>query len=262
MGLTSRPGAMPANVTRPASRRVVVGQREQHDGDADHRAGDPAQGHAQQDQPQGRDGQQGAVGTIERGFGHRRGRYQTATLRRDEANLARHFKVLAAGGALRIDPGFSYEGESAGDRGGLRAASRPELAQDVRDVDARRLFADEERLRDLPVGSPRRHELQNLAFPRGQPKADGRRTLRCGPTPLPMAGGLDPVYPVRFVTAPMTLQADQLVGSVRVNRTRIASSWELFVTGIASDGGRDVIAEFGGSNSNFNGSAWDWLAAP
>jgi hypothetical protein len=50
--------------------------------------------------------------------------------------------------------------------------------------------------------------------------------------------------------------------SVRVDRTRDVSEWELVVTGIAADGGRDLIARLGGTNSTFTGSAWDWLTAP
>jgi hypothetical protein len=34
------------------------------------------------------------------------------------------------------------------------------------------------------------------------------------------------------------------------------------VTGIAQDGGRDLIATLGGSNSTFTGSVLDWLTAP
>ena len=38
--------------------------------------------------------------------------------------------------------------------------------------------------------------------------------------------------------------------------------YPLVVTGIAADGGRDLIARLGGTNSTFTGSAWDWLTAP
>ena len=63
---------------------------------------------------------------------------------------------------------------------------------------------------------------------------------------FPSSGSLDTAYTVPFVTGPMTLQGDRLVGRVRVDRTRGVSNWFLFVTGIASDGGRDVIANVWG----------------
>jgi hypothetical protein len=60
----------------------------------------------------------------------------------------------------------------------------------------------------------------------------------------------------------MTIQSNGLVGAVRVDRTRDVSQWVLVVTGVAADGGRDLIATLGGMNSTFTGSAWDWLTAP
>ena len=74
-------------------------------------------------------------------------------------------------------------------------------------------------------------------------------------------GALDRAYPAPFATAPLAVQSGQLVGSVRVDRTRGVSQWDLVVTGIAADGGRDLVARLGGSNSTFTGSAWDWLTA-
>ena len=62
--------------------------------------------------------------------------------------------------------------------------------------------------------------------------------------------------------APMAVQSDRLVGAVRVDRTRDVSQWVLVVTGVAADGGRDLIATLGGMNSTFTGSAWDWSTAP
>lgn len=75
-------------------------------------------------------------------------------------------------------------------------------------------------------------------------------------------GQLDRAYTAPFATAPMAVQPGRLVGSVRVDRTRDVSEWDLVVTGIAADGGRDLIATLGGTNSTFTGSAWDWLTAP
>jgi hypothetical protein len=78
----------------------------------------------------------------------------------------------------------------------------------------------------------------------------------------PSGGELDRGFSAPFATAPLAVQAGQLVGAVRVDRTRDVSLWFLVVTGVAADGGRDVIATLGGSNSTFTGSAMDWLTAP
>jgi hypothetical protein len=78
----------------------------------------------------------------------------------------------------------------------------------------------------------------------------------------PSDGELDRAYTLSFATAPLTVQAGHLVGSVRVDRTRNVTLWTLVVTGIAQDGGRDLIATLGGSNSTFTGSVLDWLTAP
>ena len=75
-------------------------------------------------------------------------------------------------------------------------------------------------------------------------------------------GEIDRVFTAPFAAAPMTIQSDGLVGAVRVDRTRDVSQWVLVVTGVAADGGRDLIATLGGMNSTFTGSAWDWLTAP
>jgi len=78
----------------------------------------------------------------------------------------------------------------------------------------------------------------------------------------PSDGELDRAYTLSFASAPLTVQAGHLVGSVRVDRTRNVTLWTLVVTGIAQDGGRDLIATLGGSNSTFTGSVLDWLTAP
>jgi len=63
-----------------------------------------------------------------------------------------------------------------------------------------------------------------------------------------------------FVTGPL-IPTDRgtLVGSVRVDRTRDVSGFAVVVTGIAEDGVRDLVANLGGSNTTFSGSAVDWL---
>jgi hypothetical protein len=75
-------------------------------------------------------------------------------------------------------------------------------------------------------------------------------------------GEIDRAFTAPFAASPMAVQSDRLVGAVRVDRTRDVSQWVLVVTGIAADGGRDLIATVGGSNSTFTGSAWDWSTAP
>jgi hypothetical protein len=75
-------------------------------------------------------------------------------------------------------------------------------------------------------------------------------------------GEIDRAYAAPFVTAPLAVRSDQLIGAVRVDRTRDVSQWWLVVTGVAADGGRDLIATIGGINSTFTGSALDWLTAP
>ena len=75
-------------------------------------------------------------------------------------------------------------------------------------------------------------------------------------------GQIDRASSLPFAMAPLTVQSERLVGEVRVDRTRDVSQWELVATGVAADGGRDLIATIGGMNSTFTGSAWDWLTAP
>ena len=51
-----------------------------------------------------------------------------------------------------------------GDRCCLDSIVRFELAEDVGNMDARRLPTDEQRLTDLPVGLPCGNELEDLTF--------------------------------------------------------------------------------------------------
>jgi hypothetical protein len=92
---------------------------------------------------------------------------------------------------------------------------------------------------------------------------DGRwRDLRLEAWRASGSGGeIDRAFATPFATSPMTMQSGRLVGAVRVDRTRDVSQWWLLVTGVAADGGRDLIATVGGSNTTFTGSAWDWLTA-
>src|SRR5581483_7458958 len=68
--------------------------------------------------------------------------------------------------------GEAYEsarqGEAMGDRGGLAAVRRVELAEDVLDVDARRLDADHELGGDLAVRVAAGDEAQHLGLAPGQ----------------------------------------------------------------------------------------------
>src|ERR1700750_3464386 len=64
-------------------------------------------------------------------------------------------------------PGW-WRGEAGDGRGGLEAGGGPEFAQDVRDVDADGLDADDERRGDLAVGVAAGEEVQDLRLARGQ----------------------------------------------------------------------------------------------
>src|SRR6266508_2238453 len=65
-------------------------------------------------------------------------------------------------------------------RGGLDPRVDAELAKDVRDVDARGLAADEQRVRDLLVAPAAGDELEDLGLARGEPeRGPGIRGDRC-----------------------------------------------------------------------------------
>jgi len=61
----------------------------------------------------------------------------------------------------------SVEAEAVGHGGGLDPGSDAELGEDVGDVDAGGLGADEQRLGDLAVAAPGRHQGQDLGLARG-----------------------------------------------------------------------------------------------
>ena len=83
-------------------------------------------------------------------------------------------RTEASAGCDRLPPGrrssrsVSPETELRGDPGRLRPRRGPELAQDVRDVDARRVLADEQLLGDLAVGPALDQERQDVALAAGQ----------------------------------------------------------------------------------------------
>jgi hypothetical protein len=67
-----------------------------------------------------------------------------------------------------------------GDGGGLDPGGDAELGQDVGDVDAGRLGADEQRLSDLAVAGAGRDQRQDLSLTRGEAELLGRGRRRGG----------------------------------------------------------------------------------
>jgi hypothetical protein len=61
-----------------------------------------------------------------------------------------------------------------GDRSGLAPAGHAQLGEDVGDMDAGSLGADEQRLRDLRVAAPVGEQGEHLAFAWGEPERFGR----------------------------------------------------------------------------------------
>src|SRR5215216_7229453 len=72
------------------------------------------------------------------------------------------------------------QAEAVGDRGGLHPPGDAELGQDVGDVHAGGLGADEQRLGDLAVAAPGRHQRQHLGLARGEAQLLGRRRRTSG----------------------------------------------------------------------------------
>ena len=71
IGLTRSPGKIAAKVTRPGQPgRVVQREREEDEGDAQHRLRGARDLHREDDPPKRRDAQQGPVGAVGRGVGH------------------------------------------------------------------------------------------------------------------------------------------------------------------------------------------------
>src|SRR5690242_3957128 len=83
-----------------------------------------------------------------------------------------------SGPTVRLPSG--WRGEAVGDRGCLEPVRRPELAQDVRDVDAGGLDADDERRGDLAVRVATGDQVQDLRLARGQAEDLPRAALCLG----------------------------------------------------------------------------------
>jgi hypothetical protein len=66
-----------------------------------------------------------------------------------------------------------------GDRGGLDPGGDAQFGEDVGDVDAGGLGADEQRLGDLAVAAAGRHQREDFGLARGQAEL-GRRRRRAG----------------------------------------------------------------------------------
>jgi hypothetical protein len=82
---------------------------------------------------------------------------------RGEGTLRYVLACLGFSGLCSRLPG-GWRGEAVDDRGCLEPVRRPELAQDVRDVDADGLDADHERRGDLAVRIAAGDEVQDLAL--------------------------------------------------------------------------------------------------
>src|SRR5262249_26777685 len=88
----------------------------------------------------------------------------------DGLHVAFWFAIIAcvvAAGASWFGGSRSAGSPARSDGGGLDAALQAELPQNVGDVHARRLGADEQLGSDLGVGQAPANQLQNLRFPRG-----------------------------------------------------------------------------------------------
>lgn len=79
---------------------------------------------------------------------------------------------------------------------------------------------------------------------------------------LSSATTLDRRFTTPFATAPFVRVGDGMEGSLRVDATRGVEFYWLVITGVAADGQRDLLRQVTGSNTDFVGTAWDWLAAP
>ncbi|MDQ3691932.1 MAG: permease prefix domain 1-containing protein [Chloroflexota bacterium] len=97
----------------------------------------------------------------------------------------------------------------------------------------------------------------------GMASIDGLRDLRIeawrGDPDVP--GRLDARWDEPFAVAPVTRNGGNLAGTVKTTREPGVSHWRLILTAIGPEGTRYVVADGGGGNSTFTGSAWDWLVA-
>jgi hypothetical protein len=74
--------------------------------------------------------------------------------------------------------------------------------------------------------------------------------------------GIDTGYTSPFAVQPAVLQADSLPATFHFEHMRDARSWYVFLTGVAPDGHRYRLGDGTSGETDFNGSAWDWLTAP
>ncbi len=75
-------------------------------------------------------------------------------------------------------------------------------------------------------------------------------------------GGVDTHYSTPFAVQPAALNGNSLSAVFHFERLRDAVHWWIFLTGVGPDGHRYRMGDGRGGQSNFNGSAWDWLTAP
>jgi len=74
--------------------------------------------------------------------------------------------------------------------------------------------------------------------------------------------GIDTNYRTPFTVQPAVVEGDTLKAEFHFERLRDARSWWVVLTGIAPDGNRYRLGDGTGDQTDFNGSAWDWLTAP
>ena len=74
--------------------------------------------------------------------------------------------------------------------------------------------------------------------------------------------GVDTHYGSPFAVQPAVLQGDSLQAEFHFERMRDARSWWVVLTGVGPDGSRYRLGDGSGNETDFNGSAWDWLTAP
>ena len=76
------------------------------------------------------------------------------------------------------------------------------------------------------------------------------------------AMGIDTRYTSAFAVQPAVLQGDSLQATFHFERMRDARSWWVVLTAVGPDGRRYRLGDGSGNETDFNGSAWDWLTAP
>jgi hypothetical protein len=76
------------------------------------------------------------------------------------------------------------------------------------------------------------------------------------------AMGIDTSHRSPFAVQPAVLRGDSLQATFHFERMRDARSWWVVLTGVGPDGNRYRLGDGTGRETDFNGSAWDWLTAP